>query len=410
MLEFLACSLVTILPDFLVRRYLQGKRLGIEINLFTVWYELRWGITACVILTVALITVIFFYHPTTSNVSSLFRTVSILPESGGRVEKVFVENNQQVESGALLFTLDSSVEIAKAATAERRIEQVDAELILAQSELAASQGLIVQAQGAFDQAVNELERKIELQSRHAASVAQREIDSLQNLADSKKGALDAAIANRAVILAKIETQLPAEKSRAEAELAETNAELEKKSVYAGVSGTVNQFLLQPGDIVNPMLRPAGILVPRESGRGRFLAGFRQITAPVLKIGMIAEITCTSKPFTVIPMVIVKIQDVISSGQFRPGDRLIDPQDIAKPGTILVTLDTLFEGQADGIPPGSKCIANAYTDSHDLIASGELSTMGVLYFHMVDTLAVVHAIILRAQALLLPVNILVLSGH
>ena len=109
MLEFLACSLITILPDFLIRRYVQGKRLGEEIDLFSVWYELRWGITACIILTVSLITVIFFYHPTTSNVSSLFRTVTILPESGGRVEKVYVKNNQVVKAGDLLFTIDSTL-------------------------------------------------------------------------------------------------------------------------------------------------------------------------------------------------------------------------------------------------------------------------------------------------------------
>lgn len=410
MLEFLACSLITIFPDYLVRRYVQGKRLGVDINLYTVWYELRWGITACVILTVALITIIFFYHPTTSNVSSLFRTVSILPEAGGRVEEVFVQNNQSVKMGDPLFTLDSTVENARVETAENRIAEVEAELVLAASELAAATGLIGQAEGAYDQAVNEYERKSELLRRNSSAVSEREVESLENLVRSNLGALEAAVANREVIQAKITTQLPAARASAEAELAQSQAELAKKSVYAGVSGTVNQFLLQPGDVVNPMLRPAGILVPEESGRGRFLAGFRQITAPVLKVGMIAEIACTSKPFTVIPMVITKIQDVIPSGQFRPGDRLVDIQDLARPGTILVTLDTLFEGQADDIPPGSKCIANAYTDSHDLIASGELSFVGVVYYHMVDTLGVVHAIILRAQALLLPVKILVLSGH
>ena len=56
MLELLLCSLLTILPDYLYRRYVQGKRLGREITLFSVWFELRWGITACLMLTVALIT------------------------------------------------------------------------------------------------------------------------------------------------------------------------------------------------------------------------------------------------------------------------------------------------------------------------------------------------------------------
>ncbi|MEY9759130.1 hypothetical protein ABIE73_006525 [Bradyrhizobium yuanmingense] len=61
MLELLICSLVTILPDYLYRRYAQGKRFGKEITFFSVWYELRWGITACLMLTVSLITMIFYF-------------------------------------------------------------------------------------------------------------------------------------------------------------------------------------------------------------------------------------------------------------------------------------------------------------------------------------------------------------
>ena len=45
MLERLLCSLFTILPDYLYRHYKQGKRIGHEITLYSVWYELRWGLT-----------------------------------------------------------------------------------------------------------------------------------------------------------------------------------------------------------------------------------------------------------------------------------------------------------------------------------------------------------------------------
>src|SRR6185437_16735432 len=93
MLEMLLCSLLTILPDYLYRRFVQGKRFGKEITFYSVWYELRWGITGCVILTVCLITVIFYNHPSTSNVTLFFRTVPILPETNGRVAEVFVGNS-----------------------------------------------------------------------------------------------------------------------------------------------------------------------------------------------------------------------------------------------------------------------------------------------------------------------------
>ncbi|MGD4318172.1 hypothetical protein QT621_27210, partial [Xanthomonas citri pv. citri] len=90
MLELTICSLLTILPDYLFRRFVQGKRFGQEITIFSVWYELRWGITGCLMLTVSLITSVFFFHPATLNAALLFRTVPILPEGSGRVAEVNV--------------------------------------------------------------------------------------------------------------------------------------------------------------------------------------------------------------------------------------------------------------------------------------------------------------------------------
>ena len=50
MLEIILCSLVTILPDYLYRRYRQGKRFGHEITLYSIWFELRFGIIGCLML------------------------------------------------------------------------------------------------------------------------------------------------------------------------------------------------------------------------------------------------------------------------------------------------------------------------------------------------------------------------
>src|SRR5215472_13644435 len=108
MLELLLCSMLTIFPDYLYRRYGQGKRIGKEITLYSVWFELRWGITSCLILTVLLITTIFYNHPSTKSVTLFYRTVPILPETNGRVAKIFVDYSGHVEKGAPIFELDSS--------------------------------------------------------------------------------------------------------------------------------------------------------------------------------------------------------------------------------------------------------------------------------------------------------------
>ncbi|PSJ56598.1 HlyD family secretion protein [Pseudaminobacter soli (ex Li et al. 2025)] len=409
MLEFMICSLLTIFPDYLFRRYVQGKRIGQEINLYSMWFELRWGITACVILTLSLITAIFFFHPSTSNVTAIFRTVTILPQTNGRVAEVYVGTNDKVAEGAPLFRLDDAKQKAAVETARRRVAEIDAETSVTETELAEADGLITQAEGAYQQAVDEYETKVELNKRNPNVVARREIEKLQVATESKKGGVAAAIANKTTLETKISSLLPAQKASAEAELAQAQVELEKTVVRAGTAGTVQQFALRPGDIVNPLIRSAGILIP-DNRRVALVAGFGQIESQVIRQGMIAEATCIGKPFTIIPMVVTEVQSVIAAGQVRPTDQLVDVQQMAREGTLTTYLEPLYEGQLDDIPPGSSCIANAYTSNHDELEHGNLSTPRWFVLHMIDTVGLVHAMVLRLQAILLPIQTLVLTGH
>ena len=218
------------------------------------------------------------------------------------------------------------------------------------------------------------------------------------------------LASKQSVEAQIASVLPAQKASAEAALAQAQVELDKTVVYAGVDGTLEQFTLRKGDIVNPFMRPAGVLIPAEAGRKALVAGFGQLEAQVMKVGMVAEATCISMPLTIIPMVVTEVQDLIATGQVRASDQLIDAQQVVRPGTITVFLEPLFQGGFEGVPPGSSCIANAYTNNHDRLSEEGLSTSKWLFLHVIDTVGVVHAIILRIQALLLPVQTLVLSGH
>src|ERR1700744_6198415 len=103
MFELMLCSLFTLVPDYLYRRYVQGKRIGKEITLFSMWYELRWGITGCLMLTVLLITAIFYFHTSTSSAALFFRTVPIVPETSGRVGEGHVEYSAPVKKGTVPF-------------------------------------------------------------------------------------------------------------------------------------------------------------------------------------------------------------------------------------------------------------------------------------------------------------------
>ncbi|MFZ5731343.1 MAG: HlyD family secretion protein [Pseudomonadota bacterium] len=410
MLELLLCSLLTIFPDYLYRRYAQGKRIGTDITLFSVWYELRWGITACLMLTVALITLIFYYHPSTTSATLYYRTVPIVPEAVGRVAEVNVGFSAAVKRGDVIFRLDSARQEAAVETARRKIAEVDAAMVAAQADIAKADGQILEAKSAYQQASDELDVKRDLQKRNPGIVPQRDIEKLEVALAGRQGTLDAANAAKQSATIRVTTLLPAEKASAVAALAQAQVDLDKTFIRAGVAGRVEQFTLRVGDVVNPVMRSAGVLIPEEAGRNALAAGFGQIEAQVMKTGMLAEATCISKPWTVIPMVITGVQDYIAAGQFRGGEQLLEAQNVVRPGSILVFMEPLYKGGLEGVTPGSSCIANAYTSNHDVISAKGTGFFKRLWLHAVDAVGVVHAMLLRIQALLLPIKTLVLSGH
>jgi len=410
MFELMFCSLLTIVPDYLYRRYGQGKRFGKEITFFSVWYELRWGITGCLMLTISLITMIFYFHPATDAATLYYRAVPILPEGSGRVEEVKVSFSQAVKKGDVLFTLDASRQLAALETAKRKVAEIDAATQTAQADVVKAEAQIGEAKANYQQAKDELDVKSELQSRNPGIVAQRDIDKLKVLVDQRQSGVDAATAARQSASLQVSTLLPAQKASSQAALDQAQVDLDKTTIRAGVNGRVEQFFLRPGDLVAQIMRPAGVLIPEGAGKSSLQAGFGQIEAGVLKEGMVAEAACISKPWVIIPMVITSVQDYIAAGQFQGGQQLIEAENAPKPGSILVFLEPLYKNGLDGVTPGSSCIVNAYTSNHEEISAEHTSTGRAIALHVVDGVGLVHALLLRIQALLMPIKTLVLSGH
>jgi multidrug resistance efflux pump len=255
MFELMLCSLFTLVPGYLYRRYVQGKRIGKEITLFSVWFELRWGITGCLMLTILLITTIFYFHPATNSAMLFFRTVPIAPETVGRVAEVKVGYSAPVTKGTVLFTLDSSKQQAAVEAAKSKIAEVDASLVAAKVDVVKAEAQLGQAKSDYKQAKDELDVKTDLQRRNPGIVPQRDIDKLQVAVDGRQAAIDAAAAAKESTVTNVTTLLPAEKASAEAALAQAQVELDKTVIRAGVDGRVEQLFLRPGDIVNPSCDP-----------------------------------------------------------------------------------------------------------------------------------------------------------
>ena len=270
MLELTLCSMLTILPDFLFRRFVQGKRFGKEINLFTVWYELRWGITACLILTISLITTVFYFHPSTNNAISLFRTVPILAERHWPGCRGQCDHGTGSESGNTAVPVGQhpagGCRSKPPASRSRRSRPAFA---VKQTELASADGQIQEARSALQQAMDELETKSELLRRDSGTVSKRDIERLQNVVDGRRGSLDAAIASQA-------------KHRGQPQHAVAGAEGERgSSSCTGAGGARQDDRLcgrrrqgrairiahrRPRQSDQP--RPAGMLIPTEAGHAR----------------------------------------------------------------------------------------------------------------------------------------------
>ena len=265
MFEMLLCSLLTIFPDYMFRRYVQGKRIGKEITFYSMWFELRWGITACVILTVGLITLIFYNHPSTTSATLLFRTVPILPETMAVWPKSTWVPAVPSRKGAPIsgWTARSRRPRWRRRAARSRGRGDPGGR---KSRYSKADGQLQQAKSAHQQALDELETKKELHRRNPGIVPVPRHREARVRVQATEGQVAAASAAKDAAEIRSSTVLPAEKASAEAALAHAQVELDKTVIRAGVSGRVEQFFLRVGDIVNPLMRPAGVLIPEGAGQ------------------------------------------------------------------------------------------------------------------------------------------------
>jgi multidrug resistance efflux pump len=289
-----------------------------------------------------------------------------------------------------------------------RVAEVNAAKASAMAELAKAEAGIAHARAVLRQAQDEYEMRLELQAKNSSAISERDVEQAQALFEAQTASLAAAEAARDAVQAQLDIELPARLTTAQTELAQAQVDLDRTLVVASTDGTVQQFALRPGDVVNPMLRPAGILVPARRVTG-LMAGFGQIEAGVLKVGMIGEVTCLAKPLTIIPMVVTEIQDVIATGQIRATDQLVGTEQYSGAGTITVIMEPLHEGQLDDLPQGSSCIANAYTSNYEALQDPDTGAFEAFVLHAIDATGLVHGMILRMQALMLPMKTLVFSG-
>ena len=249
---------------------------------------------ACLMLTISLITLIFYFHPSTTTRRCTSGPSRSSPNDrargGGACRFQHARDKDDV-----IFKLDSTRQEAAAGdrtTQDRRggcgagAARVD--MLKADGHRGGEERISTGSGRAG--------REARTATAQSGIVPQRDIEKLAGRCENGTGRQrGCGNADRQSAVVRVMSTLPAEKASAEAALDQAQVDLDKTYIRAGVDGRVEQFLLrvrryrQPDDTIGGNPDPGGC-------RKRSLqAGFGQIEAQVLKAGMVAEAACNSCP-------------------------------------------------------------------------------------------------------------------
>ena len=125
--------------------------------------------------------------------------------------------------------------------------------------------------------------------------------------------------------------------------------------------------------------------------------------------MIAEATCISKPWKIIPLVVVDAGLASPPARTGPREQLIEVQNAVKP-VRSCRHGAALQGRPRGSRRARAASHHVHDHGNDVIADPKTGTMKGIALHVVDATGLVHALLLRIQAILLPIKTLVLAGH
>ncbi|HEU5079028.1 MAG TPA: HlyD family secretion protein [Opitutaceae bacterium] len=236
----------------------------------TPWYKhpAKVGIVILVVIALTIGVTIFWIHARqfekTDDAFIDTPTQQVSPQVEGRIQRVLVQDNQEVAAGDVLVELDPAnyqvlVDQAEAALAqaETQVLQAEAQRSVYSSQLAQSRAALDVAEANAANANSQRDRTISLRDRNIGAVSQEQVDSA--IAAQKSATAQTEAAQRAVSAA--EAQLSYSQSLisaaqagvrgAQARLEQAKLNLSYTKVTADISGTVARKEIQVGNFVQP---------------------------------------------------------------------------------------------------------------------------------------------------------------
>ncbi|WP_119328556.1 HlyD family secretion protein [Cysteiniphilum halobium] len=250
-----------------------------------------------ILVVVILLCVIGFYayvkyteiYPSTDDAYVNADIIYMSAQVTGKLDKLYISNNQEVKKGELLFTIEPQ-------SFEYALAKAKADLTLAQEEVAAIEDSINLQKAKLKQAQAQ-KFVAEQKEARIAKLAVQAMVSKED-ADEAKGDLEVANANVNAALASIaqeQKQLTLQQSKiaaAKADMATASLNLSYTKIYAPASGFVTNFTLRPGSLI-AQNQSLFVLVSNES---YWLdANFKETQMSRMKVGQKASIVLDMYP-------------------------------------------------------------------------------------------------------------------
>jgi multidrug resistance efflux pump len=245
--------------------------------------------------------------------------IQVAPRVEGQVVHVYVQENQAVKKGELLFEIDRrpfehrvAFLEAKRVAAIQQVAQMESELSAARAEDAR-----LVAEEAYARAVNDQEKEIYKQE---ATTDRKYLDALQ-----KHKAAQAALVRSQAQTRKAEQALAARigeehalVAEVEAQLAEARLNLDWTCIYAPANGYVTNVQLREGCYVHV---GSPVLTCIDGEQWWVVANFRENSLENIRPGQRVGLTFNTYPGRIFPGVVESVGWGVDQGQSAPSGNL-----------------------------------------------------------------------------------------
>ena len=317
----------------------------------------------------ALLLLMSYNHPYSSDARIYFTTTPIIPVVGGQVIEVPVVPNTPLKKGDELFRIDPrpyqfAVDQKKAALAEaqQNVLQLKAAMDGADAAVTGAVSSRDRAQQAYERVQESNDNATKL--GRSGVYSELEVDNRRGIFLTAEAAVETAKAQAAQARLAYESEINGINptvARLQAELDNAQFELDQTTVRAPGDGYVTQVFLRPGMMANPLpLRPVMVFVNDDDRK--LAAAFIQNSLQRVNVGDDAEVAFKAVPGKIFQARVKQVIDVMAQGQLQPTGALLDPlsPERVPPGQTLAEIEVTESTEGYQLPGGVVAEVAVYT--------------------------------------------------